>query len=94
SLSAQILQGETNLLYAQITFPKHRFFSAIGELTRCFLSLKGSRFVSWTIGISEDLTMNRQKFQQRLPRLILGLTLLTLLALSAGYLLWPNGLAG
>mgnify|MGYP001801500914 CR=1 FL=1 len=59
-----------------------------------FLSLKGSRFVSWTIGISEGLTMNRQKFQQRLPRLILGLTLLTLLALSAGYLLLPNGLAG
>ena len=50
--------------------------------------------MSWTIGISEGLTMNRQKFQQRLPRLILGLTLLTLLALSAGYLLLPNGLAG
>ena len=38
--------------------------------------------------------MNPQKFRQRLPRLILGLTLLTLLALSAGYLLLPNGLAG
>ena len=38
--------------------------------------------------------MNWQKFQQGLPRLILGLTLLTLLALSAGYLLLPNGLAG
>ncbi len=40
------------------------------------------------------MTMNRQKIRQGLPRLILALTLLTLLALSAGYLLLPNGLAG